>query len=905
MGWEYNGDRMTLTAGAKLGPYEIQSTLGAGGMGEVYRARDTRLDRQVAIKVLASHLSSSPELKQRLEREARAISSLNHPHICHLYDIGSQDGTDYLVMELLEGETVAERLRKGSLPLNEVLKVGAEVADALEVAHRAGIVHRDLKPANIMLTKSGAKLMDFGLAKPFGMSPAASGAAPAFTAVATMTGLSPASPLTTAGSIVGTIQYMSPEQIEGKEADARSDIFALGAVLYEMATGKRAFEGKSQISVASSILEKDPEPISAANPMISPAFEHVVKTCLQKNPEERFQTAHDIRLELRWIAEDRSSRSAPALPPASRHPGERIAWAAAILIAIIAGAIAGIFLARPSQPARIVRTVIAPPEGTSFRLTGDLAGPPVLSPDGAYVAFTAAASDGKVVLWVRAMDKLEARALPGTDNVIFPFWSPDSRSLAFFADSKLKTIDLNGGSPLVICDTPQGRGGSWGPDGVILLTAETQAPIIRASANGGTPVAVTKLDRTRHTSHRWPFFLPDGKHFLYVAINHDPSQSENDAVYFASLDGAENRLLFRSRSNAVYASGFVLFARGSQLMAQKFDPAAGKLSGDPQVVANGVANDLSTWHMDASASGPGLLVMGSGGTPDWQLIWVDRTGKRIGTVADKLSNLQFARLSPQGDRVALQIDTGANDIWVLDLVRGIRTRFTFGPVTNDHPVWSPDGKWIAYSSNRNGRFQLYRKPSDGSGAEELLLDDDQVIFPNDWSGDGRTLLYSRGLFLGVGEESWALALDGNRKPLLIVPHGANAFASHGRLSPDGRWLAYTSNESGQPEVYVVPFRGGQGKWQVSPNGGHFPLWGRDGKSLYYANINYTIFAVPVKQLNDTLQFGTAQQLVSNTSTPVFFYDVSPDGKKILLNVISQQVNQSITVVTNWAEELKK
>jgi serine/threonine protein kinase/Tol biopolymer transport system component len=813
---------MPIASGTKLGPYEIQSELGAGGMGEVYRARDTRLDRQVAVKVLAGRFSSSPELKQRMEREARLISSLNHPHICQLYDIGSQDGTDYLVMELLEGETVAERIRKGALPLNEVLKVGAEVADALQVAHRAGIVHRDLKPANIMLTKSGAKLMDFGLAKPFGMTATASGAAPSFTAAATLTGLSPASPLTTAGSIVGTIQYMSPEQIEGKEADARSDIFALGAVLYEMVTGKRAFEGKSQISVASSILEKDPEPISAAKPTIPSAFEHVVKTCLQKNPEERFQTAHDVRLELRWIAEDHPSTSVPALPPRARHPGERLAWVAVLLVAIVAGVISGFFISRPS-PARVIRTVIAPPEGTSFRLTGDLAGPPVLSPDGAYVAFSAAASDGKVVLWVRPTDKLEAHAMAGTDDVIFPFWSPDSKSLGFFADGKLKTIDLNGGSPQSICDAPQGRGGSWGPNGVVLMTADTQAPIVRVNINGGAPIAVTKLDRTRHTSHRWPFFLPDGKHFLYLAINHDSAQSEKDEVYFASLDGAENRPLLRSLSSAIYSSGLLLFARGSQLMAQKFDSASGKLSGEAQVLANGVANDLSTWHIDASASGTGLLVMGSGGTPDWQLVWVDRTGKRIGVVADKLSNLQFARLPAQGDKVALVVDTGANDIWVLDLARGIRTRLTFGPVTNDFPVWSPDGKWIAYGSQSNGKNHLYRKLSDGSGAEELLLDDEQTLIPGDWSSDSKYLLYSRGPFFSNGAEIWALPLEGDRKPFLIVPHSASSYAGAGRLSPDGRWLAYSSNESGQTEVYVIPFRGGQGKWQVSQSGGDRPL----------------------------------------------------------------------------------
>jgi eukaryotic-like serine/threonine-protein kinase len=893
---------MPLAPGTKLGPYEIESVLGAGGMGEVYRARDTRLDRQVAIKVLASSLSSSAELKQRLEREARAISSLNHPHICQLYDIGSQDGTDYLVMELLDGETVAERLRKSSLPLNEVLKTGSEVADALEFAHRAGIVHRDLKPANIMLTKSGAKLMDFGLAKPFGMAAPASGAAPSFTAAATLTGLSPASPLTTAGSIIGTIQYMSPEQIEGKEADARSDIFALGAVLYEMTTGKRAFEGKSQISVASSILEKDPEPISAAKPIPS-AFEHVVKTCLQKNPEERFQTAHDVRLQLKWIGQERPP--APAADVPARHPWDRLGWAAALLMAIVAAMIVWFFLSRPIPLVRTTHTVIAPPEGGSFRLTGDLSGPPVLSPDGSSVAFSAGAPDGKVMLWVRPMDKLDARPLPGTENVIFPFWSPDSRSLGFFADGKLKTIDINGGSPQIICDAPQGRGGSWGPDGVIVLTTDTQAPISRVSANGGAPVVVTKLDRTRHTSHRWPFFLPDGKHFLYLAINHDSAQSEKDEVYFASIDGAENRPLFRSLSSAIYAGGLVLFARGSQLIAQKLDPVSGKLSGEAQVLSNGVANDLSTWHMDASASGAGLLVMGSGGTPDWQLVWVDRGGKRIGVVADKLSNLQFARLSPQGDRVALVVDSGTNDVWVLDLARGIRTRLTFGPVANDFPVWSPDGKWIVYGSERSGKNHLYRKLSDGSGMEELLLDDDQALIPGDWSKDGKYILYSRGPFFGNGAEIWVLPMDGDRKPFLLVPHSASSYAGAGRISPDGRWLAYASDQSGQTEVYVIAFRGGQGKWQVSQSGGDRPIWAKDGKSLYYADLNFTVFAVPVKPLSDMLQFGSAEQLVSNLASQIFFYDVSPDGKKILLNVISQQVNQSITVVSNWAQELKK
>ena len=895
---------MPLTSGTKLGPYEIQSTLGAGGMGEVYRALDTRLDRTVAIKVLASHLSSSPELKQRMEREARSISSLNHPHICQLYDIGSQGGTDFLVMEFLEGETLAERLRKGAIPLTEIYKIGIAVAEALALAHRQGIVHRDLKPGNIMLTQSGAKLMDFGLAKPLNLaaSGSASKAPPSFTAVATLSGPSPLSPLTTAGTIIGTIQYMSPEQIEGKEADARSDIFAFGAVLYEMAIGKRPFEGKSQISLASSILEKDPDPITAMKPETPAAFDHVVTTCLQKNPDDRFLAAHDIKLELQWIASEKASPPPPASVPAHDKQPRRI-WIAALLAAIVLGAAAGFLLHPPVAPSPSIRSLINPPDKTTLNLTGDSAGPPVLSPDGGSIAFTASHADGKTMLWVRPVNSLEPRELAGTENAVFPFWAPDSRSLGFFADGKLKTIDVSGDSPQIIADAPFGRGGAWGPGGVILFSPSTQSGLLRVSAAGGTPAEVTKRDTTQHTSHRWPFFLPDGKHFIYLAISHDPSKAASNTLYYASLDGGENRALLRSQSNAVYASGYLLFARGDQLMAQTFQPSNGTLSGEPQGVAKGVMNDLATWHMDACASNDGLLIFGSGGTGDWQLLWMDRNTKQISTIADKLTNLQIARLSPQGDRIAMQIDTGANDIWVLDLARGVRTRLTFGPVSNMSPVWSPDGRWIAYTADRNGRSNLCRKPADGSGAEETLLTDDHMTIATDWSRDGKYLLYQRGP-LG-SNELWALPLEGERKPFVVVPRSENTFTILGRLSPDGRWLAYMSNESGAPQVYVVAFRGGQGKWQVSVNGGMAPQWSKDGKELYYFDISYNLYAVPVKEVAGALQFGSGQQLVTNWSAPQVFYDISPDGEKILLDRISQQVNQSVTVVTNFTAGLKK
>jgi serine/threonine protein kinase len=868
-------------------------------MGEVYRARDTRLDRIVAVKVLASHLSSSPELKQRMEREGRAISSLNHPHICQLYDIGSQNGTDYLVMEFLEGETLAERLRKGAVPLAEVFKIGIAVAEALAVAHRSGIVHRDLKPGNIMLTAGGAKLMDFGLAKPLGMQNSGTGtgsAAPSFTAAATMSGPSPLTPLTTAGSVIGTIQYMSPEQIEGKEADARSDVFAFGAVLYEMVAGKRPFQGKSQISLASSILESEPEPVSKLKPNTPPAFDHVVTTCLQKNPDERYQSAHDVKLELQWIAADKSSPAVAAAPPRSTAR-DRVTRSALMIFAIVLGIVAGSFLRAPVSPEGSIRTVINPPEKTTLNLTGDSAGPPVLSPDGSAIAFSATGADGKAALWVRPMNLLEARMLPSTEGAIFPFWSPDGRSLGFFAGSKLKTIDLNGGSAQVICDASLGRGGAWGPGGVILFSPSPSDPLMRVSINGGTPVPITKIDTALHTSHRWPFFLPDGKHFLYLALHHDPSKSANNELYYASLDGRENRPLFRSQANAVYADGFLLFARGNQLMAQPFDPASGKLSGEPQDLAKGIMNDASTWHMDASVSSGGLLVFGSGASGDLQLVWMNNSGKEISTVADKLEELQGAVVSPQGDRIALQIDAGENDIWVLDLSRGVRTRLTFGPVANTSPVWSPDGKWIAYASPRTGRFNLYRKPSDGSGAEELLLTDDQGIDPSDWSHDGKYLIYTRG---GPTGQTWALPLQGERKPSMVLSRGAFA-----KFSPDGRWLAYTSDESGAFEVYVVAFGGGQAKYQVSANAGQLPRWSRDGKELYFLDATFDIFAVPVRDAGGALQFGVPQTVVSNWSAPLAFYDVAPDGKKILLNRIAQQVSQSVTVVTSFTAGLKR
>jgi Tol biopolymer transport system component len=665
-----------------------------------------------------------------------------------------------------------------------------------------------------------------------------------------------------------------------------------------MAAGKRPFEGKSQLSLASSILEKDPDPISTFKPQTPPAFEHVITTCLQKNPDDRYLAAHDIKIELQWISLEKLTPPASSIAAVVKQP--RLPWIAALVAVLILGAAAGFLLHRSAPNEQSIRTVINPPENNNLNLTGDAAGPPVLSPDGASIAFVATDSSGRSTLWLRPMNLLEAQKLPDTDGAVFPFWSPDGRSIGFFADSKLKTVELNGGAVTTVCEASLGRGGAWSADGQIIFSPVATAPLFRVSATGGTPTPLTQIDNIQFTSNRWPFFLPDGKHFLYLAMHHDPSKASNNTIYYASLDGHENRPLFRSQSNAVYAAGYILFARGDQLMAQLFDPSKGALSGEPHTLARGVINDLATWHMDASASNSGLLTLGSGGNGVVQLIWMDRATKQTSVVIDNLPDLQLARISPQGDRIALQIDTGINDIWVLDLARGVRTRLTFGPVANVRPVWSPDGRWIAYTSLRGGKYDLIRKPSDGSGAEETLFTYEKQIFATDWAPDGKSLLYSSLTADGFHSEIWSLPLDGERKPRLISPRG-----SVGQLSPDGRWMAYQSSESGNLEIYVMALAG-QGKWQVSPNGGQVPRWSHDGKELFFFDATLNLFAVPVKDTGSALQFGAPQALVNHwTTTGVVIFDVSSDHKKILLENVSQHVSQSITVVTNFTSGLKK
>jgi serine/threonine protein kinase len=882
---------MALTSGIKLGPYEIQSPLGAGGMGEVYRARDTRLDRTVAIKVLASHLSSSPELKQRMEREARAISSLNHPNICQLYDIGSQDGNDYLVMEFLEGETLAERLRKGPLPLNEILKIGIAVSEALAVAHRQGIVHRDLKPANIMLIKAGAKLMDFGLAK----SAAAGGptGAPLLSAARTMTEASPLSPLTTAGSVIGTIQYMSPEQIEGKEADARSDLFALGGVFYEMLTGTRPFEGKSQISVASAILEKEPELISKTQPLTPPVFEHLVATCLAKNPDERYQSAQDIVLQLKWIAQG----GAPVLQPTEKKDNRRelLAW-------LIAGGLALLLIAfvlwwRGSRVAQQTTFFSAP---LSFAAR-DVA----MSPNGHTVAIVGhRESDRSSVIWIYEPGTQDAASLPNTEGASFPFWSPDGQSLGFFADGKLKKLSLSGGPAQTLCDAPTGRGGTWSKDGVILFTPSGHLGVglYRISASGGTPVQITVPDKSLiEDSHRWPFFLPDGIHYLYSAI-HLSGRRDLSSVYMGSLGSNEKRLVTKAGANAAYVAPYLLFYRDQTLFGQPFDTRKLEPTGEPIPILT----DIQYWPRISeavfAASGTGLLVaQKAGDSGASQLLWFDRKGQQIGIVL-KPGIYGNISLSLNGKAVASDTTDPASqntDVWTYDLENQSAKRLTFDPAIDSTPIWSPDGSRMVFGSNRGTNFDLYLKDTNGAQEEKPILQEGPDRFPTDWSRDGKYILYERGADL------WFITIPEFHPTQFLK---ASSTLKGGRFSPDGKWIAYSSNESGRWEVYVTSFPEAHGKWQVSNAGGVEPKWRGDGKELFYLSSDSKMMAVPVKT-SSNFDPGTPMLLFQANpremlaTSEQFSYEVSQDGQKFLINTHLKTAMTPMSVVLNWSAKL--
>jgi serine/threonine protein kinase len=890
---------MALTSGTKLGPYEIQSALGAGGMGEVYRAKDVRLDRTVAVKVLASHLSSSPELKQRMEREARAISSLNHPNICHLYDIGSQDGTDYLVMEFLEGETLAERLGKGALPLSEILKIGIAVAEGLAAAHRQGIVHRDLKPGNIMLTKSGAKLMDFGLAKSAagGLGAAARGSgassAPFLSAAQTMSQASPVSPLTTAGTMIGTIQYMSPEQIEGKEADARSDLFALGAVFYEMATGARPFEGKSQISVASAILEKEPAPISAVQPLTPPAFEYIVTACLAKNPEDRIQTAHDVALQLKWVAQ--SGTTTVRSSEKKSNYRELLVWRIVAVVALIFIALALFW--RGSRGAEQT-TYFSAPLPFAAR---DVA----VSPNGHTVAIVGhRETERNNVIWIYEPGSQESTSLSNTEGATFPFWSADGQSLAFFADGKLKKLSLAGGLVQTLCDAPTGRGGTWNKDGVIVFTPSGHLGVglYKILASGGTPTQITVPDKTQvEDSHRWPQFLPDGIHYLYSAI-HLSGGRQLSEVYVGSLNSNEKRLVTKASTNVAYVAPYLLYYHDRTLFGQHFDTKTFELTGEPIPILTDVQYSPRISRAVFAASNTHLLVaQKAGDTGASQFLWFNRQGQEIGT-ALKPGIYGNMMLSPNGKIVASDVTDPVSqntDIWTFDLETQSAKRLTFDPAIDSVPIWSPDGTRLVFSSNRGVTFDLYLKDTNGAQEEKHIPQDGPDRFPSDWSRDGKYVIFERGADL------WFLTIPELRATEFLK---ASSTLKNGQFSPDGKWVAYSSNESGRWEVYVTSFPEAHGKWQVSNAGGDQPRWRSDGKELFYLGPDSKMMAVPVKT-GANFDAGTPTALFQANprelvaTSEQFSYDVSKDGQKFLINTQLKTGMAPMSVVLNWTAKL--
>jgi Tol biopolymer transport system component len=876
---------MSLEAGTKLGPYEILAPFG-GNAGETYKASDTRLNRPVAIRVLPAGFSEDPQLKQRLDRDTQTLASLKHPNICAIVDAGREAGADYVVTEYIEGETLAQRLTRGPLELEEALKVAIGIADALDKAHRRGVTHRGLNPSNVMLTPTGVKVFDFGLTsfKGLGAPGSSSSLATALTSSAPMAGVAPfAAP------------YMAPEQWEGKEADSRTDIFALGTILYEMVTGKPAFEGKTAALLIAAIETIDPDPISKVQPMAPIELDYVVKRCLAKNPKHRLQTAWDLMSHLQWIAERGSQIGAPAVAAARLQKKDRVVWtalAASLLLAAILAPAAFSYFRGVPEPEE-VRFIVS-----NMGNPGVGGGPPVsISPDGHWLIRSPGGTPG---LNGVILNSVTPQFLIPDNVVTQPFWSPDSRSIAFFEDGKLKKAEVSGGPAQIICEvlSPLG-GGTWNSEGIILFAGG--GVIYRVLAAGGQPTAITNLDQSKQEiEHLAPYFLPDGRHYLFLSISSQPS---NSALYLGSLDSQEKTRLIASDSRGVYAApGYILFNREGTVFAQPFDARKLRLTGEPIRIADGVPfvtngpnvstnlnrsvafavsqSGVFTYRLGGNIGGPGI----TGGVADRSLIWFDRTGGRAGQVGGP-GAYAGVDLSPDGKKVAVHLHDGeGGDSWFFDSAQGRLQRLTFDAAQhNSMPVWAPDGTHVAFGSRRNGKWGVYLKLADGTGKEELLTESELLKMPMSWTPDGKLLLYSVDDTKTRGDV-WAVPVTGDRK---LIPILQSQFQElNPQVSPDGKWIAYSSNETSRNEIYIKPFPEGPGKWQVSTDSGEWPRWRRDGKELFFVQ-GPIVMAVDINVNGSSVQPGVPHMLfginIPGPAHPFYHrFAVSADGQRFLI-----------------------